>query len=193
MLVSASFGSERLTGKLERDSTGWPRVPGLAPRHERCVPVIVIDLVGVGARVRPTTEGPESGPMTKGAWDDRRTSLPDHLQRWRLGDAPSSNSRRRRRGSGRRVGGTQDMRPDLCPPKEGERWVALRALHRRGKVGLLLHPRGRGAEPDRPAEQLNRPARSSFREGYSALSRLGNRGEAGRLPDADRQSGRLRG
>ena len=59
MLVCARFGSERLTGKLKRDGTGWPRVPGLAPWHECCVAIVVVDLIGVRARVTPTTEGPE--------------------------------------------------------------------------------------------------------------------------------------
>jgi hypothetical protein len=45
MLVCASFGSERLTRKLERDGTGWPRVPGLAPWHECCVAIVVVDLI----------------------------------------------------------------------------------------------------------------------------------------------------
>lgn len=59
MLVCASFGSERLTGKLKRDGTGWPRVPGPPPWHECCVAIIVVDLIGVRARVTPRAEGPE--------------------------------------------------------------------------------------------------------------------------------------
>jgi hypothetical protein len=59
MLVCASFGSERLMGKLKRDGTGWPRVSGLAPWHECCVAIVVVDLIGARARVTPMTEGPE--------------------------------------------------------------------------------------------------------------------------------------
>lgn len=78
---------------------------------------------------------------------------------------------------------------------EGELSIIARVMDQTLQSEASNRPRQPGAAVRSPIPPGGaspcRPARYSFREGYSGLSHVGNRGEAGRLPDADRQWGRL--
>jgi hypothetical protein len=89
MLVCASFGSERLTGKLKRDGTGWPRVPGLARWHECCFAIVVVDLIGVRARVAPACVR-TGGAAPAGQEIAATTAAPTAITQMRSRTAPTA-------------------------------------------------------------------------------------------------------